>query len=229
MGRFFLFAIHAKFILMILGKFKSFLREVKRPANIRIFVFAVLFAYIWGIQNWSESALFSDRWWFDALGHFVFGVGLSFTLLYWIRVYAPDSYILSGKLNIARQIIEDVTFIEAIFWEGFEMLWDLQIQPNYASWLARAQNSSADTTSDIIITSLGAVFAMFLWWCWRKYHEKRWPSETEKESIESAKAKSRALAKDILSTRLNHRKQIFNEFRRSLQETIRAVKKIDPS
>ncbi|OGF74786.1 hypothetical protein A3E06_00250 [Candidatus Giovannonibacteria bacterium RIFCSPHIGHO2_12_FULL_44_42] len=212
-----------------MSKLRSLFREFKRPSNIRILACAVLFAYVWGAHNWGDPALFSNGWWFDVLGHFIFGVGLSFVMLYWIKLYAPESYILSGKLNIARQIIEDVTIIEAIFWEGFEMLWDLQIQPNYASWLARAQNSSADTTSDIIITSLGAIFAMFLWWCWRKYHEKRWPNDTEKESIESAKAKSRALAKEILATRKSHRKQIYNEFKKSLKETVRTVKKIDPS
>ena len=163
---------------MSLGKLKTFFREFRRPSNIRIFALAVLFYYIWGMQNWSDSQLLSGGWWFDALGHFIFGVGLSFILLYWIRFYAPESYILSGKLNIARQIIEDVAFIEAIFWEGFELLWDLKIQPNYATWLVRAQNSSADTTSDILVTALGAMFAMFLWWCWRKYHELRWPDET---------------------------------------------------
>jgi len=223
------FKIHAKFSLMSLGKLRTFFREFKRPSNIRIFSCAVLFTYVWGAHNWGDSELFSNGWWFDALGHFIFGVGLSFVMLYWIKLYAPESYILSGKLNIARQIIEDVTIIEAIFWEGFEMLWDLQIQPNYASWLAQAQKGSADTTSDIIVTALGATFAMFLWRCWRKYHEKRWPSEAEKESIESAKAKSRALAKEILATRKGHRRQIFNEFKRSLKETIRTVKKIDTS
>jgi len=96
----------------------------------------------------------------------------------------------------------------ATLWEGMELLWDLKIRPDFASWLAKAQKDSADTTLDIIITTLGAVSDMPIWWSYRKYYEWRWPNETAEEAIEEARGKAEISAKEISAMQKEHKKQV---------------------
>lgn len=96
----------------------------------------------------------------------------------------------------------------AALWEAWELLWDLKIQPDFASWLGKAQKDSADTTLDIIITTLGAVVDMPFWWAYRKYYEWRWPNEAVEEALEETVERAKLSAEEIRLMQKEHRKKV---------------------
>ena len=192
--------------------------------NLLILLANLAFAYIWGIWGWEGSELYESGWWFDALGHAVFGFSWAFIMLYWLKRYFPETYIVTRKIVIAIVIPLVVLAVGAIVWEGLERLWDEKIQPNYFPWLAKAQKGDVDTTLDNIFTWLAANTAMLCWWGWRKFHEWKWPNDAQQEAIEEEKEKARLHAAEIMQMGREHRKQIMQEFRRSLKKKLKDMK-----
>ena len=192
--------------------------------NLLILLANLAFAYIWGVWGWGDSELYESGWWFDNYGHILFGFGWGFIIIYWIRKYAPATYIVANKFFLALVAIAVVTLLEVIIWEGLELLWDLKLQPDFANWLAKAQKGSADTTIDIIMTALGAIVAMLFWGGYRKFYEWKWPNDAQKEAIEEAREKAKIYALEITQMGREHRKQIMQEFRRSLKKKLKDIK-----
>lgn len=191
--------------------------------NLLIATCIIAFAYIWGggVGTWGESELWSGGWFFNALGHFIFGAGMSFALLYWAQIYFPETYVWTSKFVIAFIIFAAVNTLETDLWEGFERLWDGVLQPNFFPQLDKMQKGPDDTTLDIIITQLGCALALMAWGIYRKWFAKKYPDLAEKEEIERKKAITRLWGRSILASRKEHRKQIFQELRSAVRNKIK--------
>ena len=186
-------------------------RKYLNWTNLIMVLANLVFIYIWGVLNWGDAEVGSNGWWFDELGHVISGFGWFFIWLHLIRSYMPATYLVTNKTFLGIVIVAIVTIAEAILWEGGELLWDLKIQPDYVSFLAKAQKGSVDTILDILFTFAAAFLAMALWEIWRKFCSKKWPDITKKEAAMEAKAKARLLAEEILKMERAHRKQVLKE------------------
>ena len=189
--------------------------------NLLILLANLAFAYIWGVWGWENSELYESGWWFDTAGHAVFGFLWAFILLYWTRKYLYWLYVILPKILLAFVIMALVNWIETQFWECAELLWDKWLQPNYFPHLAKAQKGSVDNAVDILVTSYAALVAMIFWGGYRKFYEWKWPNDAQKEAIEEEKEKARLHAREIMQMGREHRKQIMQEFRRSLKRKLK--------
>lgn len=191
---------------------QNVVKKLKRKTvNLLIVLFNILFLLIWGVLAWGESELWSFLWTFDAVGHFAFCFVWGFIFLYWIKTYWRGAYVVVPKWAWALTIIAFVTtVIEVIVWEILIewLLWDSWLQPAYFHWLAKAQKGSEDTILDIVVSLLGAVFAMLAWWASRKFYAWKWPNEDVEEEIEEARERNEVFAEEINAMQKEHRKQV---------------------
>ena len=150
----------------------------------------------------------------------------AFMVLYWKRAYSPGSYIVTNKFDTAFDVVAKITLGEIVFWEFFvEFLWDMKIQPDYASWLAKAQKGAADNMLDIIFTMLAATAAMALWGFYGKIYKKFYPNEAEQDMILEAKENARQLGQKLIAMKKIHRKHAIKELRKTLRTKIETLKK----
>lgn len=185
-----------------------------KTVNFLFLCFNIAFSWIWWHYSWGEETeLFTRGWWFDAFGHALTGFLWAWMVLYWSRCYSPENYVFDSKFRTARDVVFKVTLGEIFLWEiCIELLWDSQIQPNFVSWMAKAQKGAADNMLDILFTALAASLAMILWGLYRKYYAWRWPDEAQREEIEEENARSRIFAKRILALRKEHQKRALRAF-----------------
>ncbi|KKT40561.1 MAG: hypothetical protein UW28_C0022G0006 [Parcubacteria group bacterium GW2011_GWA2_44_13] len=194
-------------------KLKNFFRELIKPPNFLIFLANLVFTYVWGPWGWVNAELWGSDWWFDTLGHAIFGFGWAFALLYWAKKYLNWIYIQLHKFLLAIVIIAMVTWIETQFWEGIEFLWDKWAQPNFFLHLATAQKGNLDTTLDILFTSYAAAIAMIFWGAYRKFFAWKWPNEALKEAHEEIIERSKLSAEEIQSIQTEHKKLVVAKIR----------------
>jgi len=189
-------------------------KSKRKIINSLIALFNILFLLIWWRFSWGEEVeLFKPGWWFDAYGHALTGFGWAWIVLYWSKLYSPDNYVFDSKFRTARDVIFKVIIGEIFLWEiGVELLWDSQIQPNFASWMAKAQKGAADNMFDVAFTALAAALAMILWGLYRKYYAWRYPNEAAQEEINEENARLNIIAKRILAQRKEQQKQTLRKF-----------------
>lgn len=205
---------------MAQGTTFKFIRELIKPYNLAFISFWLLFLFTWGYL-WQDAELFGKAWWFDVLGHTVFGFFGAFTLLYLLRVYAIKGiFVFAGRFFLSIFIISIITIL-GVFWEVGELLWDLKLQPDYFNWIAKAQKNSVDTTVDILTNTGFAFFAMLLYGLYNKWYEKYYPNEYEKEEVIEMQAKIARFSKDIRKRRKKYFKE---EMKPVLKELVRNIK-----
>ncbi|MCH7882854.1 hypothetical protein IIA95_00315 [Patescibacteria group bacterium] len=205
---------------MAQGAFYKFIREFTKPYNLAFIIFWLLFLFIWGYL-WQDGQLFGKAWWFDTLGHAVFGFFGAFTLLYLLRVYAIKGiFVFAGRVFLSVFIIAIITIL-GVFWEAGELFWDLTLQLDYFNWIAKAQKDSIDTTADILTNTGFAFFAMLFYGLYNKWYEKYYPNEYEKEEITKMKTKIARFSKDI---RKQRRRYFKKEMKPALKELVENIK-----
>lgn len=136
-----------------------------------LFVFWSLFAYLWGFWGWNDSTLFSDWWLFDTMGHALFGVGGTITLLFLYQNSMRSWIFVGNRIILAIAVVASVSLC-GVIWEFFEGMWDY-----YHSGLpdhTYAQNSAIDNTIDILAATLFSVITISVYhgynmWYWRKH------------------------------------------------------------
>ncbi|MBI4119663.1 MAG: hypothetical protein HY456_02345 [Parcubacteria group bacterium] len=188
-----------------------------KPVNSVVALSLVIFTFIWGWQGWRAVETFGPAWWFDEIGHAIFGLGYTFAVLYWIRTYAPAAYYTAPKWFISVTTNAIMT-MAGVIWEAIELLWDLWLQPNFAAWLAKAQKDSVDTTIDILVTAVFSTLALIARHVFLKWYESRYPNEALKEAIKRAEEQGRQLGKEVQPMRREHRKRILRKVMRPLRK-----------
>ncbi|MBI2056614.1 MAG: hypothetical protein HYT37_04555 [Candidatus Sungbacteria bacterium] len=179
--------------------------------------------YIWAVWGWEDTAkLFTAPWWFDETGHALAGVMGSYTILYYTQNYiAQGIFRIMGKFFLAVIIIACVSLVFGVGWEGGELAWDAWIQPNYFSWLGKAQADSADTTIDILVTTVFSILAMACYGLYNIVYKKLYPNEDEQLNIEYLKHLIHYVSREVVKRRRSHLKQIVPALR-ELIHTARA-------
>ena len=155
-----------------------------------LMIFWSLFAALWGFWQLGGITyeIFSSAWWFDEIGHAIFGAVLAISLLLFHQNYSPTYPPLLralGERHLMRDILGEVA-LGAMLWEAAELLKDLYSQQNYSSWIAKAQLNSVDTTLDIISAMLFAVLALFAYEAAKKlYHRLLHGDESREEAADA--------------------------------------------
>lgn len=127
---------------------------------------------IWGFWGWKESELFlgsvlapNGPWWFDFAGHAWAGVLGSINDLYLysrrrsggLQEVRRDM----GDLHLTKCVVADVA-LAGIVWEGIERIWDWLLQPNFATWAAKAQKDVVDNMIDLFTNPSFALATLLL-------------------------------------------------------------------
>ena len=198
---------------------RRFIRELLHPRNAFLFISWVLFTVIW-FWGWNDDAIFDSGWWFDAVGHALFGFLGALTFFYLFRRYAVRGiFNIAGDFFLALIIVSVVTCF-GVLWEAVELGYDLAIQPSFADWLVKAQKNSVDTTIDILENIGFSILAMLAAATYRALYRRRYPDESEQEEIEEMRAKIEHFSREL---RGRHRKHLFY-FRSHLKNLIRAFR-----
>lgn len=176
-GALFIYALYRRYASPRLTLFRS-------AAVFTLMVFWSLFAAIWGFWSMDRTAfdIFSSAWWFDEIGHMLFGAFLVFSLLIFHQnystVYSPLIKAL-GEKHLMRDILGEVA-LGAILWEAAELAKDFYSRKNYSAWIMRAQLNSVDTVLDIISAVIFAILALLTYEAARKfYHYLRLHDESD--------------------------------------------------
>ena len=145
---------------------------------------------IWGFWQLGGITyeIFSSAWWFDEIGHALFGAFLAITFLFFHQNYSsafPPLLRALGERHLIRDILGEVA-LGAILWEVAELLKDLYSQQNYSSWIVMAQLNSVDTTLDILSAVLFAILALLAYEAAKKlYHRLLHGDESREEAADA--------------------------------------------
>lgn len=168
----------------MLDKAIVFFGELKKPPNCVIAALFAVFAVVWSLNWQGDNELFSNKWWFDAIGHSIAGFGGALALRHLIRKYGAKGFFVFEEGRRFLNIIVEAWVIRlAIFWEALEFLWDVLGQPNIG-WLPRAQKGLVDTMVDIIAAVLFAKIALVLASWYDRIYESKFPDESEREEMD---------------------------------------------
>lgn len=201
--------------------------KLKKVSTLALLVaFWIAFVFAWGIWYWKDAVLFSSVWWFDTVGHVVFGFFGAFTLLYLFRTYAAKgAFVFVGRTFLSILIVAIIA-ITGVFWEVLELWWDYHLQPDYFDWLAKAQKNSADTTIDILVDTIAAALAMLMYGLYSRLYERYFPDGYAKDEIEEMRIKIEHFSKEIHSKRKEHFRQIkptLRKLARNIREKMRKI------
>jgi len=181
-------------------------------------IYWLSFAFIWGYYGWNDFLLFDPSWWFDSLGHLIYGVTGSIFVVSTIKrnSYKSDArfYGLNGRKFWHYTGWALLCVISAgIAWEALELIYDLTIQPNFESWLWKAQRGQIDTMSDLILNTLGAILGIISYRFYEKIiYKKSAVASAEIAEIEEMAHEMMSLYAEIKAKKrehLKHMKPIF--------------------
>ena len=118
-----------------------------------IFKKAFLALAITGILNWVSYKLYLywTVWWIDMVVHFFGGLTVGLTIT-WLMSLNRD-FSMSKVSRILTAVILGTIFV-GVLWEIFELYFQI-------TSLADGINYWTDTTSDLIMDTLGGIFAWF--------------------------------------------------------------------
>lgn len=182
-GALFLHALYKKYANPHLTLFRS-------AVIFALMIFWSLFAAVWGFWQVGgvTDTIFSSTWWFDEIGHMIFGALLVISLLFLHQNYSsahPPLLRALGEGHLMRDILGEVA-LGAVLWEAAELLHDFYLTSNYSTWIVRAQLNSVDTTLDIISALLFAVLMFFVYEAAKKlYHRMRHGDESREEAADA--------------------------------------------
>lgn len=156
-----------------------------------LIIFWSLFAAIWGFWKVGGVAyeIFGPAWWFDEVGHALFGAILTVSLLILHQTYSaiyPPLLRALGEGHLMRDIVGEVA-LGAVLWEAAELLHDLYVQISYSAWIARAQLNSVDTTLDIISAVLFAFLTLLAYEAAKKIYHRLRSGESKEETVDAIK------------------------------------------
>jgi len=187
----------------------SILRKHKRIFDVFLYLFWITFAYIW-LTEWGKVVLFNEKWWFDIAGHALFGFAGTITLLYRYHIKSSRGvYYIAGYNLLSREIITRVG-LYAIVWEFIELLYDLQIHTIYPSWLAKAQESSIDTSLDVLVAVCISTITMIGYVLFNKAYEKLYPDDFIKEKKSMLEDVMRHVNEEIVQHKKEHRMELYS-------------------
>lgn len=181
------------------------------------------FAYIWGFWGWNNSVLFGDWWLFDTVGHALFGIGGTITLLFLYQNSMRTWLFVGSRVILAIAVVASVSLC-GVLWEFFEGLWDLY--HNGLPGVVRAQNSAIDNTIDILAATLASLVSVLLYHFYNMWYWHRHPSEHVHEIAKSIKDLTDQAEREIRDSRKEVRKALRRRIRRTL---LRTPHKMSPS
>lgn len=161
-------------------KLKNNICEIFYDRGIWIIIIGwLIFTYLWrenGDIGWEAKIMFDNGWLKESIGHFTAGIGIAFSWIYSVRKFGKklDAFTRIEPIQFLFSILFIAT-VWAVFWEGYEAIRDI-LRSNEPGFVP-AQTSGADTTLDIFITWLGAIFGYEIYRCARYYREKLYPEE----------------------------------------------------
>lgn len=190
--------------------------------NILIGTLASFFIFIWGPWHW---IIYSNPiWWFDDLGHILYGFFGGLLVLYIkVNYTARGAFLFVGKKSL---MFDTAIYVMAggAFWELSEFIWDLYLQPSYFPYLNTAQYGLVDTMFDLLNTFWSVLFAIISWQIWRKVYSAFWPDEAEEEELQEIAETIQDASKEVFAIRRMHMKTIRNKFRAQFFKKLRQGK-----
>ena len=198
------------------GVMRRFARELAHPANITLLCFWLAFV-AYSVVIWGESALFGARWWLDTAAHATYGSAGALTLFYlFVRYAARGAFNFAGRFFLSTFIVCLIMFI-GFLWEIVELFWDVTLQPSYLDWVAKAQQGSVDTMSDLFVNTISAVLAVFARKIFDDLYDRRYPDEAMRVNVEEMRARLEHVSRDLREQRLRHGprfRRLLKSFRR---------------
>ncbi len=190
----------------------------KRTAlNAGIVIFWLFFIFLWG---WNPFDGFRRTWWFDDLGHILYGFCGGLTFLYFkIRYSARGAFLFVGK----KMLILDTIFYvmgSGATWELGEFLWDAYIRPEYFSYLDTAQHGLADTMLDLFHELWSVIIALFVWRLARMLYAALWPDEAVREDREYTADQIFEASAHLRELRRAHWKEIKMRFKNRIRHRL---------
>jgi len=185
---------------------------------IGLVIFWLVYAYIWAIWGWNDSTLFSRWWYFDTLGHAIFGVGATITLLFLFRNSVHAWFFFGGNIMLTVATVSTVAFA-GVFWEFIEAAWDVYHHgvPDHI----RAQNSALDTSLDILSSTLTSFITVLIYILYSKWYWRRNPNEQVEELGSRIELLSQHMKKEIREQRLDIRKALRRRLKKKLLKIFR--------
>ncbi len=191
-------------------------------------VFWLSFAYIWLVIGWKDTnKLFTPHWWFDEVGHALFGTMGSCTLLFLFQNYAAKGvFRITGRFFLALVIIAIISLL-GVLWELVEFIWDMWLQPEHFDWLGKAQSDSIDTMIDILVNASFSTLVMGIYGIYNMLYTKIYPDESALFQIEELTGEIKAISHAIGQHRREHLRHIVPALR-ELIHTARERRKQKP-
>lgn len=123
--------------------FREIVKKTARFLLMAIYKIAVVAPFwcwyylMWGADEiWEhERVVWEFWWWYDTVGHCVFGAALALTFIWF------------GMRSVPWTVFW--VMVIAFFWEYFEVAWDASIRATYFPWLGHAHAGSVDTIIDL--------------------------------------------------------------------------------
>jgi len=116
--------------------------------------FWIAFAFLWGVWGWNDAKIGSKWWYFDLLGHGLFGFIGGLNAMFVVRTFGIEKIrwhrLIAGGYGHQGSWAFTIIIVFAIGWEGWESLHDY-IHRGETGHIP-AQSSGLDTSADLIIT-----------------------------------------------------------------------------
>ena len=186
--------------------------------NTLLICFWGLFAYSsggwWG--GWAPPWVGYHRWWwYDDVGHSLYGFVGGFTLLHFIINYTARGAFLFVGRGMVTIIVLAMVLAGAGLFELYEFIWDEFLKPPERF---RGQNGLRDTMIDVWNALWAVAFLLFLWHMGRSLYRRIWPVYAEKEERSQTADDILEASERIRELRRRHWKEVRDKFRRKIRQ-----------
>ncbi len=183
--------------------------------NAGIIIFWFLIIILWG---WNPLDGYRRWWWFDDLGHMLYGFFGAWTFLYFkIHYSARGAFLFVGKKMLVLDTIFYVMGSGAI-WELHEFMWDVFLRPGYFPYLDTAQHGLADTMLDLFHELWTATAALLIWHFGRWFYAVLWPEQAALEDRDYTADRIFEASVHLRELRRSHWKEIKTQFKNRLRQ-----------
>lgn len=204
-----------------MNKVKSFYR--RHPwANTLLICFWALFTYSFGgwWGGWAPPWIGYHRWWwYDDLGHSLYGLMGGITALHIILNYtARGAFLFVGRILVSLVIFSMVMAGAGLF-ELYEFMWDDYLKPPDR---LKGQDGLRDTMIDMWNAFWAAALSLLFWHAGRLLYRIFWPRRSDAEERNKIANDILAASERIRELRRSHWHEVRDRFRER-------VRKKDPS
>lgn len=179
-----------------------------------IILFWIVFWYVWGVWGWNDAVLGSWWWKFDAVGHFLFGIGGAVTFLFLLRNSIKGQMFFISRFLLGFITLSAVVFASVI-WEMLEAIKDI-IEGGLPDYI-RAQSTALDNVSDITAAFVGSLCALAIYMTYNVWYWKRHPDEEVNDLATSANRLYEEVEERVATRRHEFRSAMRRHFRDRLQ------------